>query len=71
MIVGGVLLMSGEERERLVVVQSIFAGSLLQWEGAERLGIGLRQLKRLLRSWREHGDRGLGSRLRVVCGYVR
>jgi transposase len=59
-----ILAMSAAERERLSVVRAIVDGSLLQRDGAERLGICLRQVKRLLRSWRKHGDQGLVSRQR-------
>jgi transposase len=61
---GDIFVMSGQERERAVVVRAIAEGRLLQRDGAEQLGIGVRQVKRLLRSWRERGDRGLVSRQR-------
>ena len=35
-----------------------------QREASERLGIGVRQFKRLVRSWRQDGDAGLLSRQR-------
>jgi transposase len=63
-MVGDILAMSGAERERANVVRSIVEGGLLQLEGAERLGICLRQMKRLLRNWRAAGDAGLVSRQR-------
>lgn len=61
---GDVLALSWVERDRSCVVRAIDEGRLLQRDGAERLGICLRQLKRLLRSWREAGDAGLVSRQR-------
>jgi hypothetical protein len=61
---GDILAMSAVERERSGVVRAIVEGRLLQWEGAEQLGICLRQMKRLLRNWREAGDAGLVSRQR-------
>jgi len=60
----GLLMMSGEERERACVVRAISGGRLRQVEGAERLGICVRQMKRLVRAWRAAGDRGLVSRQR-------
>jgi transposase len=60
----GLLTMSASERERAGVVRSIVAGQLLQREGAERLGICVRQMKRLVRAFRADGDRGLVSRQR-------
>ena len=46
---GGLLLMSGQERERSHVVRQAVEHHLSQQEGAERLGIGVRQFKRLVR----------------------
>ena len=63
-MVGDILAMSGAERERSSVVRTIAEGRILQREGAERLGICLRQMKRLVRSWRDLGDAGLVSRQR-------
>jgi Helix-turn-helix domain len=63
-MVGDVLAMSAVERERVVVVRAILAGRLLQRDGAEQLGICLRQMKRLVRNWRDLGDAGLVSRQR-------
>ena len=60
----GLLTMSGKERERASVVRAISAGRLRQVEGAERLGICVRQMKRLARAWRADGDLGLVSRQR-------
>ncbi len=63
-MVGGVLLMSGEERERAFLVRQAIEGCLSQREASERLGIGVRQFKRLVRAWRVDGDAGLVSRQR-------
>jgi transposase len=57
----GVLLMSGEERDRACLVRQAVAGHLGQREGSERLGISVRQFKRLVRAWRLDGDAGLIS----------
>ena len=43
----GDLLMSTEERERLHVIRQLIEKGLSQREAAERLGIGVRQVKRL------------------------
>lgn len=59
-----VIGMSGIERERAHVVRLATAGGLSQAEAAERLGIGVRQVKRLVRRWRDGGDAGLVSRQR-------
>jgi hypothetical protein len=56
--------MSAAERARLAVVRAVSEGHLLQREGADRLGICVRQMKRLMRNWRMLGDRGLISRQR-------
>ena len=44
----GVLLMSGSERERAFLVRQSVEGGLSQREASERLGIGVRQFKRLV-----------------------
>ena len=56
--------MSARERERSHVVRQSIEGLLGQREASERLGIGVRQFKRLVRRWREFGDAGLVSRRR-------
>ena len=60
----GLLAMSASERERLYVVVALSKGRLLQREAAERLGLSVRQIKRLVRAWRRDGDAGLISRQR-------
>ena len=60
----GVLAMSASERERSHVMSALRQGSLLQREAAERLGLSVRQVKRLFRAWRASGDAGLISRQR-------
>jgi transposase len=60
----GSLLMSGSERERAHVVRQALEHRLGQREASERLGISVRQFKRLVRCWREDGDAGLVSRQR-------
>jgi transposase len=63
-MVGGVVSMSGKERERAFLVRQAVAGGLSQREASERAGIGVRQFKRLVRAWRAQGDAGLVSRQR-------
>jgi transposase len=60
----GFLEMSADERERSHLVRQHVEGRLGQREASERLGIGVRQFKRLVRSWRQNGDAGLVSRQR-------
>lgn len=56
--------MSLTERGRACVVRQVASGHFSQGVAAERLGIGLRQMKRLMRQWRTSGDAGLVSRQR-------
>jgi transposase len=63
-MVGGVLAMSGGERDRAFLVRQAIEGRLSQREASERVGIGVRQFKRLVRNWRAEGDAGLVSRQR-------
>ena len=56
--------MSIEERERSHLVRQTQEKHLSQRQAAERLGIGVRQFKRLVRSWKQQGDAGLVSRQR-------
>jgi transposase len=56
--------MNRMERERASLVRQCLEGRLCQREASERLGIGVRQFKRLVRTWRVHGDAGLISRQR-------
>ena len=52
----GLLAMSASEREHSSVMPALSKGRLRQGEAAERLGLSVRQVKRLLRVWRESGD---------------
>lgn len=58
------LSMSLSERERAFIIRQVVAGQFSQKVAAERLGIGVRQMKRLTRLWRASGDAGLVSRKR-------
>jgi transposase len=58
----GLLLMSERERDRRAhVVRQAMECGLSQQEAAERLGIGVRQFKRLVRAWKQDGTSGLVS----------
>ena len=61
---GGVLSMSVAERDRAFLVRQTVECRLSQREASERLGIGVRQFKRLVRAWKQDGDAGLLSRQR-------
>ena len=60
----GLLMMSAGERERVAVVRDMADRRLSRKAGAERLGISVRQAKRVLRNWQDSGDAGLVSRQR-------
>ena len=55
----GYLLMSAGERDRSHIIRQIIETRLSQREAAERLGIGIRQVKRLVGEWKQRGDAGL------------
>jgi transposase len=56
--------LSQGERDRLKVVHAVEEGHLKQTEGARRLGLSARQVRRLQVRVRAEGDRGLLHRLR-------
>ena len=56
--------MSVKEVDRLAVVRKVSARRLRQREAAEQLGLSVRQVKRLLRRYRDRGAAGLVSRRR-------
>ena len=60
----GVLAMSAKERDRLKVIEAVLEKRLQQGVAAERLGLSVRQLKRLVRAHRERGAVGLVSKRR-------
>jgi transposase len=60
----GYLVTSGKERERSHLIRRTIEKTLGQREAAERLGLSVRQFKRLVRSWKRHGDAGLLNRQR-------
>ena len=53
--------MSVQEADRVVVIRDVVEKRLRQREAAERLGIGVRQVKRLIRRYRERDTVGLAS----------
>ena len=57
----GVGWMSVEEADRVVVIRDVVEKRLRQGDAAERFGIGVRQVKRLARRYRERGTAGLAS----------
>ena len=58
------LSMSVAERERAYLVRQTLDQCLGQREASERLGISVRQFKRLVHVWKEQGDAGVVSRQR-------
>jgi len=58
------LTMSTSEITRLAAVERLQAGDLTQAEVARQLGLSIRQVKRLLRRFRQDGPAGLVSRRR-------
>jgi transposase len=60
----GCLLMSAAELARSHVIRQIIEKTLSLREAAERLGIGIRQVKRLVHAWKRRGDAGLSNRQR-------
>ena len=56
--------MSAKELERLSVVQKITDKCLTQALGAQQLGLTVRQVKRLVRKYKQHGAEGLVSKQR-------
>ena len=56
--------MCAKELTRLEVMQRLNAKTLTQREAAAMLGLGMRQIKRLVRRYRKHGAAGLVSKKR-------
>ena len=56
--------MSNQEVDRLEVIQQTTAGQLTQQQASERLHLSVRQIKRLVKRYREKGAQGLISRHR-------
>lgn len=60
----GLLTMSAKELKRLSVVQKIIDKCLTQAVGARQLGLTIRQVKRLVRKYKQYGTQGLVSKQR-------
>lgn len=67
----GYLSMSGRERDRSHLIRQTIEKTLSQRDAAHRLGIGLRQFKRLVRAWKQRGDAGLLNRQRGQASHNR
>lgn len=62
--VDGLLKMSAKEVKRLEVLQRLAEKRMSQREAGIVLGVGVRQIKRLLRAYRQEGAKGLVSKRR-------
>ena len=58
------IVMGDRDRLRLRLVSAVATGRMLQREAAAALDLTVRQVRRLVRRYREEGDRGLIHRLR-------
>lgn len=58
------LIMSKKELERKTLLEHVKCGKLYLKEAADRLGIGYRQIKRIWKSYKEKGDKGLSHKNR-------
>ena len=68
---GVTIAMSGKELTRLEVVRAVIEKRMRQREAATRLGLSVRQIKRLVRAYRREQERGLVSRRRGRCSNRR
>ena len=57
----GEVLLTTREADRVAVIREVVERRLRQPEAARRLGVGVRQVKRLARRYRERGAAGLAS----------
>ena len=64
MVDRGLVTMSARERDRLRVIEAVRERRLKQSLAGQRLGLSVRQIKRLVRALRSEGARGLVSRRR-------
>ena len=58
------LTLSGDEMNRLEVMQRIAERRTTHWQASAILGLSQRQVERLYRAFREHGAAGLASKKR-------
>lgn len=64
MILKGLLTMSTKELERLSIIEKTIAKRLTQMIAAQHLGVTVRQIKRLVKKYKEYGPEGLLSKQR-------
>lgn len=64
MVEGELVVMTKKELERVQVVSDVLAGHITQQQGSERLGVCVRQVKRLCRLMRTEKVAGLASKRR-------
>lgn len=57
----GMITMSMRELDRLKVIEAVAEARLMPWRAAERLGLSVRQIERLVIRYREHGAQGVTS----------
>ena len=69
-VMEGSLTMSQRERERLKIIDRIKRRELTVVLAAESVGISERQMYRILKRYRLHGDNGLVHRLRETHGLI-
>ena len=60
----GIVTMSMRELDRVGIIEAVVTGGLTQREATERLGLSVRQIKRLVRRYPGEGPQGLASRRR-------
>ena len=60
----GLITMSTKELKRISVIEKVIDRKLTQVIAAEHLGLTVRQIKRLVKSYRQHGAKGLISKHR-------
>lgn len=58
------LIMNGKERQRKAIVEAVKNGHFTVTEAAERLNVGQRQMRRIVRRYEAEGDKGLIHRHR-------
>lgn len=66
MILKGLLTMSTKELERLSTIEKVIDKRLTQMIAAQHLGVTIRQIKRLVKNYKEYGAEGLLSNSEAV-----
>ena len=67
-MLGGLLTMSTEEIDRLTIIQKVIDKGLTQLLAAKQLGLTIRQVKRLVKKYKQNGAAGLVSKKRGHVG---